>query len=261
MIGLGLLENVPASVLEALADPEDADGDGISGRINRVWSPSEGGMRPGRFGWKANAANLVDQDSGAALGDVGLTTRLHPDQNCPAAQAACRAAYDQSATGGAELSDLFLERLVFYTRAIAVPRQRHPEAPEVARGAALFRTARCDACHVPTLVTGPDATLPELANQSFHPFTDLLLHDMGPDLADGRPDFAAGPSEWRTPPLWGIGLIPAVNGHDALLHDGRARGVAEAILWHGGEGAAARDAFRTMDAADRAALVAFVNTL
>ncbi len=246
MIGLGLLESVPDATLEALADPADADGDGVSGRVNRVWSPSAGGVRTGRFGWKANQASLRDQAAGAALGDIGLTTSIHPDQNCPEAQADCRAAFDQSADEGPEISDAFLDKLTLYSQALAVPAQRNADDPRVKRGEASFREAGCASCHMPTLRTGADAVLPELANQTFHPFTDLLLHDMGPALADGRPDFEASGSEWRTPPLWGLGLVPAVNGHETLLHDGRARGFAEAILWHGGEAEEAKEAFRSM---------------
>ncbi|BCW90324.1 hypothetical protein sos41_34920 [Alphaproteobacteria bacterium SO-S41] len=261
MIGIGLLESVPDATLQALADPDDADGDDISGRTNLVWSDQDQSMRIGRFGWKANVATVKDQTANAALGDIGLTTSVHPNQHCGEAQADCRAAYDQSATDGPEISDEFLDKLVFYEQALAVPRQRDETNPKVVRGEALFREAGCAACHMPTLKTGAEAVIPELANQTFHPFTDLLLHDMGPGLADGRPDFAASGSEWRTPPLWGLGLVPAVNKHDFLLHDGRARGFAEAILWHGGEAEAAKERFRTLPADDRDAMVAFLKSL
>lgn len=261
VIGMGLLESVPAATLTALADPEDADGDGISGRVNMVWSDEHQATVPGRFGWKANAATSRDQTANAALGDIGLTTSVHPKQNCSEAQTQCLAAYAQPDDEGPEISDVFLDKLVFYVQAIAVPRQRNETDPKVVRGEALFRSAGCAACHVPTLKTDGDAVLPELANQTFHPFTDLLLHDMGRGLADNRPDYLASGSEWRTPPLWGLGLIPTVNGHDRLLHDGRARGFAEAILWHGGEGEASKEAFRTMPKDDRDALIAFLSSL
>ncbi len=261
VIGMGLLESVPEETLLALADPDDADGDGISGRINRVWSDSGGRTMVGRFGWKANAPTLLDQSVDAALGDIGLTTSILPTQNCSDVQKDCLAAFDQGPTDGPEISDEFVAKLVIYVQTLAVPRQRNETDPAVMRGETLFRDAGCAACHVPTLETGPDATLPELANQTFHPFTDLLLHDMGPGLADGRPDFEASGSEWRTPPLWGLGLIQQVNGHTLLLHDGRARGFAEAILWHDGEGAASREAFRAMPKDDRDALVAFLKSL
>lgn len=261
VLGMGLLESVPEATLLALADPDDGDGDGISGRVNRVWSAIDGETRIGRFGWKANVASIREQTADAALGDIGLTTSVLPVQNCTAVQADCLAAYAQPAEEGPEISDSFLERLVFYTQAIAVPRQRDAGTPEVVRGETLFRSAGCAACHMPTLKTGTEAVLPELANQTFHPFTDLLLHDMGPGLADGRPDFEASGSEWRTAPLWGLGLIEQVNGHTLLLHDGRARGFEEAILWHGGEAEASKEAFRTMPAGDRDALVRFLKSL
>jgi CxxC motif-containing protein (DUF1111 family) len=254
VIGLGLLEAVPETTLAALADPDDADGDGISGRINRL--DTDGTI--GRFGWKANAADLRHQSAAAAIGDMGLTTSLFPEQNCPPAQAACRAA---DAEDGPEISDAFLDRIVTAMRAVAVPAQRNADDPEVIAGLAAFRRFGCDGCHIPTLVTDRNATLPELRDQTFHPFTDLLLHDMGEGLADGRPDHDASGTEWRTPPLWGLGLVPVVNGHDRLLHDGRARGFAEAILWHGGEAEAAKEAFRNAPRDERDALVAFLASL
>ncbi len=257
LIGLGLLESVPQSTLTALADPDDADGDGISGRINWLDGP-DGKPVAGRFGWKANVVDLQHQAAGAAHGDMGLTTTLYPDQNCPPAQAACAAAGHEASP---EISDPFLDRIVTYVRTLAVPAERNAGDKEVVAGYDAFRRFGCAGCHLPTLKTDNTAALPELQDQTFHPFTDLLLHDMGDGLADGRPDGSATGSEWRTPPLWGLGLVPTVNGHARLLHDGRARGFAEAILWHGGEAAAAKEAFRTADKADRDALVAFLRSL
>jgi CxxC motif-containing protein (DUF1111 family) len=257
VIGLGLLEAVPVATLEALADPDDADGDGISGRIN--WLIDYQGKRAaGRFGWKANVATLAEQSAGAAVGDIGITTSISPHQNCPEVQRSCR---DAAAEAEPEMSDSFFERLVIYVHALAVPQARGLDREVVRRGEQAFRRFGCAACHLPTLTTGADAALPELADQTFHPFTDLLVHDMGEGLADHRPDGSASGGEWRTPPLWGLGLIETVNGHDRLLHDGRARGPAEAILWHGGEAEAAREAFRTAPAAERDALIAFLEAL
>ena len=257
MVGLGLLESVPVATLEALADPDDADGDGISGRINRLIDAS-GNPAVGRFGWKANVATLAEQSAAAAVGDIGITTSLFPDQNCTPVQAECVAALSET---DPEMSDSFFERLVTYTRVLAVPRARVRDAAALQSGLATFTAMGCASCHVPTLQTDDTAPLPELRNQTFHPFTDLLLHDMGDGLADGRPDGSATGSEWRTPPLWGLGLVEIVNGHDRLLHDGRARGFAEAILWHGGEAEAAKEAFRTAPEAERAALIEFLNSL
>ena len=256
--GLGLLEVVYANDILKRADPDDKDGDGISGRANWVPDPETGKLALGRFGWKANQPTLLAQDTGAALGDIGLTTSFHPHQNCMGPQNTCTAAVDG---GEPELSDKFVKKLVFYSRTLAVPARRHADDPEVAAGLRLFAEAGCGSCHTPTMTTGHKADPISLANQTIHPFTDLLLHDMGPELADGRPDYLATGSEWRTPPLWGIGLVPQVNDHQQLLHDGRAKGVAEAILWHGGEGAAARDRFKALSTKERASLVAYVNSL
>ncbi|NJM30555.1 MAG: thiol oxidoreductase [Rhizobiales bacterium] len=257
VIGLGLLEAVPEAALRALTDPDDRDGDGISGRINKVWDSAQQAKMIGRFGWKAGQPDLLNQNASAAIGDIGLTTSLHRIENCSEAQTSCRSAI----TGGEpEMDDGFLEKLTLYTASLSVPAQRNADAPEVKRGGEVFRALGCASCHMPTLRAGHHAR-PELAGQTFHPFTDLLLHDMGPGLADNRPEFEASGSEWRTPPLWSLGLVPMVNGHDNLLHDGRARGFAEAILWHGGEAEAAKEAFRNAPKDEREALIAFLKSL
>lgn len=258
MIGLGLLQSVPDDTLLALADPEDLDKDGISGRVNAVWDAVAGATVIGRFGWKANQPNLRQQNAGASFGDIGLTRPLALAENCSPAQADCIA----RPTGGEpDLSDEFLAKLTLYTMTLSVPAQRDPASAQVKQGEALFRKFGCTACHMPSMVTGEVKDFPELSRQTFHPFTDLLLHDLGEGLADHRPDFEATGTEWRTPPLWGLGLIEAVNGHDNLLHDGRARGFAEAILWHGGEAEAAKEKFRTAPKDERDALVAFLKSL
>ncbi len=257
MIGLGLLEAIPESDLLALADEDDADGDGISGRPNRVWDPDAGAEVIGRIGWKANQPHMRAQVTGAFLGDMGITTSLHPDQDCTPAETECAAAPDG---GDPELPDEKVDRVVLYSRTLAVPARRGFEDPDVQRGGLLFETAGCAACHAVSFRTG-DFEIEELADQDIFPYTDLLLHDMGEGLADGRPDFLATRTEWRTPPLWGLGLVQVVNHHDTLLHDGRARGPAEAILWHGGEAEASREAFREMSQGDREALLAFLGSL
>lgn len=257
MIGMGLLEAVPDATILNLADPRDLDGDGISGRPNLLVDHL-GHPAIGRFGWKANVASVAEQAAGAAVGDIGLTTSFFPKQNCPDVQTSCREALSES---DPELSDSFFDRLVTYARLLAVPKARPADEAAFHAGLTLFTDMGCAACHMPTLTTGPDAALPELADQTFHPFTDLLLHDMGEGLADNRPDGSASGREWRTAPLWGIGLIPRVNGHDRLLHDGRARGIAEAILWHGGEAEQAKENFRTASKVDRDALIAFLGSL
>ena len=257
VIGMGLLQAIDAeSILEA-ADPTDADGDGISGRANTVWDARAGAPALGRFGWKANVATIEQQTAGAFHGDIGITSWLHRDENCPASQPECRAAPDG---GSPELTDSRLASVDFYMRTLAVPAMRGHDTPEVLAGAQLFESFGCTSCHTSTQRTGA-SDIAALAHQVIHPYTDLLLHDMGPGLADGREDFDAGPSEWRTPPLWGLGLIDDINGHRFLLHDGRARTIEEAILWHGGEAEASREAFRLASEEDRAQLLAFLEAL
>lgn len=257
VIGLGLLEAIPEERLHALADPDDDDGDGISGRTNLVWDAIRDEPAIGRFGWKCEQPSVRQQSAGAFLGDMGITTPVFPDQNCTASQTECT---DAPGGGEPEISADLFDRVVAYASLLAVPVRRDWESESVLHGKALFNEAECTGCHVPSHVTGTHE-FSELSDQLIWPYTDLLLHDMGDGLADGRPVFDASGSEWRTPPLWGIGLFQAVNGHTLLLHDGRARGVAEAILWHGGEAEASRDAFVAMDAQERSALVAFVESL
>ena len=257
VFGVGLLEAVPEATVRAAADPDDADRDGISGRANTVWDVRRQGWSLGRFGWKANVPTVEQQNAGAFVGDIGITSSLFPDQPCTAGEDACTAAPDG---GQPELDDAKLDRVTFYTRTLAVPARRTVADDTVVRGEKLFRAAGCSACHTPTLETG-GSDIPELAHQTIHPYTDLLVHDMGPGLADGRPDGDASVSEWRTPPLWGIGLVETVNGHTRFLHDGRARNLSEAILWHGGEGERAKQRFRKMPRVDRDALVAYLESL
>jgi CxxC motif-containing protein (DUF1111 family) len=258
VIGLGLIEAISEERLEALADPEDRDGDGISGRLQRVPDAETGELVIGRFGWKAEQPSVRQQAAGAFLGDMGITTSVFPQQDCTEAEAACQAAI---AGGDPEIADDLLDKVALYARLLAVPVRSAWDDPEVLRGKSLFSDAGCPGCHVARHETSENAELPETADQVIFPYTDLLLHDMGEGLADDRPSFAADGREWRTPPLWGIGRIPDVNDHDRLLHDGRARGVAEAILWHGGEAEAARTKFVSMSRKDREALLRFVESL
>jgi CxxC motif-containing protein (DUF1111 family) len=263
LIGLGLLERVGEADIAALADPADRDGDGISGRANRVDSPSLGGAALGRFGWKAGRAGVGDQIARALARDMGLSSRLEPDGHgdCTDRQPACRA----QPTGadpdtGLEVANAILGWLTAYASNLAVPPPR-PALADARGGEALFHGAGCARCHVPALRTRADPDAPHLSGRQIRPYTDLLLHDMGEDLADGIGEGLASGTEWRTPPLWGVGLADAVNGNAFFLHDGRARSVTEAILWHGGEAAPAREAFAAMGEADRARLVAFVESL
>jgi CxxC motif-containing protein (DUF1111 family) len=259
VIGLGLLEAVPDESLRALADADDEDGDGISGRVNIVWDAGNNMEAIGRFGWKANAPSLRHQNAAAAIGDMGITSPVFNTDLCEPAQESCRAVAEEVADSP-ELLGSFFDPLVRYTQLVGVPRQRDADKAEVQRGAARFRGLGCASCHMPTLITGP-SDLVEVADQVIHPYSDLLLHDMGHGLADNRPDFQASGREWRTPPLWGIGLTEAVGGFQFYLHDGRARSLEEAILWHDGEAARAQQAFINLPAAERADLLAFLGSL
>jgi CxxC motif-containing protein (DUF1111 family) len=258
MVGLGLLQAIDESALLAHADPDDADGDGISGRPNRVWDVAKGEFALGRFGWKANQPRLEQQNSGAFVGDIGITSELFPTENCTASQPDCEAAPNG---GEPEIDRTHVDKIDFYSKFLAVPARRDFRDAEVVRGEKLFGQLGCASCHVTEFTTGEVDGLPELSKQIIHPYTDLLLHDMGDDLADGRPDYDADGNEWRTPPLWGIGLFKDVNAHTRYLHDGRARNLEEAVLWHGGEAEDAAIAFKARGVAEREALLRFLGSL
>ncbi len=257
MIGMGLLEAIPVAGLMALADPGDRNNDGISGRLNRVWDAASSQTVPGRFGWKAGEPNVRQQSLGAFAGDMGLTSSLKPVTDCTAEQQC-----DRFTSGGdPEVSDKVAGFVTFYAKSLAVPARRNLDSATVRHGARLFNETGCASCHTPRHTTGEVADRPDLSNQAIWPYSDLLLHDMGPALADGRPEFLADGNEWRTAPLWGIGLAQTVNPQAGFLHDGRARTLEEAILWHGGEAQPAADRYRQMPAPDRSALIDFLNSL
>ena len=260
--GMGLLDAIPQEAIVAAADPQDSDGDGISGRLNLVWDRAEGRTVPGRFGWKASQPNLLQQTAAAFRNDIGIMNALYPSESCTSKQAACRRARSGRGPGTPhEISDSTLALTTQFLRSIAVLKRRNPDHPDVLAGRQLFRSIGCANCHVPRHVTGQVEGFPELSNQVIWPYTDLLLHDMGAGLSDNRPEFKAAGSEWRTPPLWGLGWNRLVSGHESYLHDGRARSLSEAILWHDGEAAAARQSFVNLGRRERRALVAFLESL
>jgi CxxC motif-containing protein (DUF1111 family) len=256
VVGIGLLEAIPEQTLNEIARRQAALG--FNGRANYVWDAENRVMSLGRFGWKAGQPTIRQQTAAAFLNDMGVTTHVFNQANCPPVQKACN---NSPGVGNPEQTDLPFESLNFYLRALAVPARRNADDARVARGEKLFEQAQCAVCHVPEVRTGDYPAVPQMARQVIRPYSDLLLHDMGEGLADGRPEFRAGPRDWRTPPLWGIGLSEKVNGNATLLHDGRARNFAEAILWHGGEAVAARETFRNMPKQEREALLAFLASL
>ncbi len=256
IFGLGYLEAVSEADILALAKLQKAQG--LNGRPNYVRDDINDKTSIGRFGWKANQPSLQQQIAGAFLGDIGVSSPLYPEQNCPPAQKDCQ---DQRHHTKPDLRPELWERITFWVTALNAPAQRNRDEPAVQRGEKLFATLKCAQCHVPELKTGGFDRLPQLANQTIRPYTDLLLHDMGPELADGRPDYQAGGSDWRTTPLWGIGLSKHVNGSSNFLHDGRARNLLEAIVWHGGEAQASRDLFAKLSRKERDDVLAFLQSL
>ncbi len=266
MIGLGLLEAIPAADILALADPDDLNHDGVSGRPQIVPSVEFGVPMLGRFGLKAGAPTIREQTAAALAMDMGLSNPLYPDPwgDCTEAEASCRTAPHGQEPGlrdGLEVARERLDLLTFYARNLGVPARREADDTTVLKGKDIFEATGCAACHQPSFVTLTLQEQPEQSAQAIWPYTDVLLHDMGPGLADNRPEGRASGTEWRTAPLWGIGLTEIVSGHTQFLHDGRARSLLEAILWHGGEAGAQRDTVAAMTAEDREALLAFVGSL
>ncbi|NSX55976.1 di-heme oxidoredictase family protein [Parasulfitobacter algicola] len=264
MIGLGLLEAIPAADILANADPDDLNDDGISGRPNVVWSVEYDQPMLGRFGLKAGSPTIMEQSAAAFAGDIGISSPLFPagSGECTAAQTQCQdAIHGDGDDRGTEIDAEGMELVTFYSRNLAVPARRGADDPEVLRGKEVFYNTGCTSCHTPSFVTHRLEDQPEQSFQLIWPYTDMLLHDMGPALADNRPEARATGQEWRTPPLWGIGLTEQVSGHTYFLHDGRARSLLEAVLWHGGEAQTQRDAVTEMTTTDRDALIRFLESL
>jgi CxxC motif-containing protein (DUF1111 family) len=255
LIGLGLLEAIPETAIRALADREDVDGDGISGVASEV--SFEGVAVLGRFGLKANVATVADQAAIAYLLDLGITSPRFPAENCSEEQTSCR---DAPSGGSPEISAERLAAVVFYAQTLGVPARAGVDDESVIAGGLLFDDIGCVACHTRRWETGAHE-VESLSYQAIYPYTDMLLHDMGEDLSDGRTDGTATESEWRTSPLWGLGLVRTVNADSGFLHDGRARTIEEAVLWHGGEGSGSRDRFAELSAQDRTLLLLFLKSL
>ncbi len=235
----------------------DSDGNGISGRPNYVYDVESNSLKMGRFGWKANQPNVKQQVAGAFSNDMGITSYLFPDEHCPPG-VDC-GSYPNG--GSPEITNESFDRVVLYSRSLSVPMRRNYKDQDVLNGKKLFNDMKCIACHKPKMQTGDSYFISGFRNQTIRPYTDLLLHDMGEGLADNATDFLANGNEWRTPPLWGIGLIETVNKHTNFLHDGRARNLTEAILWHGGEAKASKEKFKKLSVKDREDVLKFLNSL
>ncbi|WP_395060129.1 di-heme oxidoredictase family protein [Flavobacterium sp.] len=255
MIGLGLLEAVSESTILGFIAANNSNG--ISGKANYVYDVESNSQKLGRFGWKANQPSIRQQVAGAFLGDMGITTSIFPNENAPPS-------VDLSTIpngGSPEISNSNLDKIVLYSSSLAVPARRNVSDQNVLKGKKIFNDIQCASCHIPKMQTGNTYSIAALRNQIIRPYTDMLLHDMGNELSDNAPDFLANGNEWRTQPLWGIGLINTVNGHTNLLHDGRARNVTEAILWHGGEAQNSKLKFKQLSTKDRNDLLSFINSL
>lgn len=258
MIGLGLLESIPESTILGFAEQQKQENNGISGKANQVWDARAQELALGRFGWKAGQPTLMQQNAAAFNGDLGLTSNMFPKDDCTQAQTVC----EKLPHGGTpEVSDKILNFVEFYSQHLAVPIRRNVQDPQVIKGQELFKDIGCESCHKTNIKTAKIEGRPALSDQVIHPYTDMLLHDMGQGLSDNRPEFLANGQEWRTPPLWGLGYTQEVNGHTEMLHDGRARNVLEAVLWHGGEAQQARDKVVQLSTQDRNALLAFLDSL
>jgi CxxC motif-containing protein (DUF1111 family) len=254
VFGLGLLEAITEQTILENADPDDRDQDGISGKANYVWDAKAQRVALGRFGWKANQPNLFQQNAAAFNGDMGVTSSLFPNESSAGQLQAIPA-------HAPEVSDRALNAVEHYTRTLGVPARRNTTDAAVQRGKIIFTDAKCGVCHTPSMRTGTIPNVPEISNQTIFAYTDMLVHDMGAGLADNRSDFLANGREWRTAPLWGIGLTQTVNKHTQLLHDGRARNFVEAIMWHDGEARQSREYVRGLNKDDRMALVKFLESL
>jgi CxxC motif-containing protein (DUF1111 family) len=256
--GLGLLETVTEQTLLKNVDEADVNGDGISGRANYVWNAVTQTTTIGRFGWKANQPSLLQQTAAAFNGDIGITSNIFPKDHITVIE---QNTIGNKANGGEpEITDKDLQQVVFYLQTIAVPAQRNYTTETIVKGKQLFVQLNCSGCHLPKMQTGSN-TIASLNNQTIRPYTDLLLHDMGEGLADGAADFLATGNEWRTAPLWGIGMIKTVNKQVFLLHDGRARNIEEAILWHGGEAEKSKTGFTRLSKSEREAVLQFLENL
>ncbi len=258
MIGLGLVETISQTDITKNTDESDANADGISGKANYVYDAVSKTMQLGRFGWKANVPNLYHQTAGAFLGDMGITTWLFKNENCTSIQNDC-----QSAPNGGvpEIDSTNLNYTALYVRTLGVPIRRNYKDANVLLGKMIFNNSGCANCHTPKFTTGNTSAITALNNIEIRPYSDFLLHDMGTDLADNRPDYLANGNEWRTQPLWGLGLIQTVNSHNYLMHDGRARNITEAIMWHGGEATNSKNKFKNLSKTERDDLILFLKSL
>jgi len=259
MAGPGFVDAIPDNSILANADELDLNQDGISGKPNYVWDYFLNKKVLGKIGWKSNIPNVKNQVAHAFLNDIGITSTQFPQENLYGNQIIN---YGNLPNGGTpEISDYLLFQVYYYTTHLAMPARRDYKDNSVLKGKMLFNKIGCNKCHISTFTTSNHPEFPDLNNQKIHPYSDFLLHDMGPGLSDNRPDYDASGQEWRTSPLWGLGLVKVVNNHTFLLHDGRARNTEEAILWHAGEASTIKTLFMSLSKSEREAIIRFVESL
>lgn len=259
LVGVGLIEEIPEEQITALSDPDDTNGDGISGKPNYVLDVVERRVKLGRYGYKASQPTLLQQTADAFRNDIGITNSLFPKESCSENQSDCLSSKSGADAGEKyEIADDFLEKVALYVRYFGVPERRNAQN---ARGAELFKEVGCEACHQASFRTRKQARVSEFSDTLIKPYSDFLLHDMGSELGDGLVDHRAGPDEWKTTPLWGIGLTKRVNPKATYLHDGRARTLEEAILWHGGEAESSKEKFANKSKAERRLILRFLTSL
>ncbi|MFT4762939.1 MAG: CxxC motif-containing protein (DUF1111 family) [Oleispira sp.] len=259
--GMGLIELIKQVDIDKLSDEHDNNHDGISGRVNLVFDVQTQQVSPGRFGLKSNKPSLVMTIAGAFANDIGISNHLFPAQPCTEQQPTCNRAENGNDDEGVELPRHLLKLVVDFNRNLAPVKRLNSQQKTILEGRSLFYSTGCHACHNPSFITGKSDNFPHLSEQKIWPYSDFLLHDMGEELSDGRPDYLASGREWRTAPLWGLGFQKQVNGSNAYLHDGRATSVEQAILWHGGEAASTQSRFINLSKAERSALINFVESL
>ena len=264
MIGLGLIEHISDQSLLMNEDINDTNNDGVSGKANKVWDIENEKLAIGRFGWKAAQPSVYQQTADAFYHDMGLSNKLYSNPfNCTSKQVECAKAISGNSEeyDDLEVSNDQLDLVTFYSSQLGVPARRSINAENVKKGKEIFFALNCNSCHVESFTTGDTGSHANLNNQIIYPYSDFLLHDMGESLSDGVSEFFAQGSEWRTPPLWGIGLTSIVSDEYGYLHDGRARTIEEAILWHGGEANEIIQNYKKLKKSEVNQLLSFINSL
>ncbi|WP_444995563.1 di-heme oxidoreductase family protein [Aliikangiella sp. IMCC44359] len=260
LLGLGLLEKIPQAAILKNEDVDDSDNNSISGKANWVWDRTQNKKRLGRFGFKAAQPSVEQQSAAAFNNDMGITSAIYPKEECTSVQVGCLIQKRREGLKHKlDIETSLLQQVVFFTANLAVPKVRNFNASLYKQGREVFYEFNCHDCHQPSFKIA--STKKDSEEHIIWPYSDLLLHDMGEGLQDQQAEFLADGREWRTPPLWGLGLQKQVTGENAFLHDGRARSLLEAVLWHGGEAKASQQQLLMSNKSQREALLFFLNSI